>query len=88
MVASATHALNRLLAPLADCFTVELAERLVSFSIDPETRARIDELAQKANQGQLSDAENAEYREYVEGIDLIAVLQSQAKDVLVRRAAR
>jgi hypothetical protein len=36
-------------------------------------------LADKANEGELSDAERAEYEGYVEANNLLAVLQAEAR---------
>ncbi|MBU4398186.1 MAG: DUF896 domain-containing protein, partial [Planctomycetes bacterium] len=56
-----TGYLDRLLAPVTQCFTPEVAERLVALRADAETQARIEELAGKANEGELSPDELAEY---------------------------
>jgi hypothetical protein len=79
--------LDRLLAPVTDCFTPEVAERLVALRADPEIDARIEELAEKANEGQLSAEERAEYEDYIEAADLIGILQARARAVLARRSA-
>jgi len=86
MIAPASNALDRMLKPLAQCFTPESAERLLQFRIDPDTSAKIEELAGKANDGRLTDAERAEYLDYVDAMDLIAILQGEARQVLVRRS--
>jgi hypothetical protein len=82
-----TSYLDRLLDPLTECFTPEVAERLVSLRARPEIAARIEELAAKANEGQLSAEEQAEYQDYVESVDLIAILQARARTTLVKHNA-
>ena len=74
--------LDRVLDPLATCFTPEVAKRLVEFRADPETQALVDALADKANEGTLSDREKAEYRQLIEAFDLITVLQAKARTFL------
>ena len=74
--------LDRVLDPLATCFTPEVARRLVEFRADAETQALVDALADKANEGTLSNREKAEYRQLVEAIDLITVLQAKARTFL------
>ena len=86
-IAETTY-LDRLLLPVTECFSREVAERLVSLRSDPEVEARIGELAEKANEGTLSEEERAEYEEYVEAVDLIGVLQSRARIVLAKRTAK
>jgi hypothetical protein len=74
--------LDRVLDPFTECLTPQSARKIVAFHPDPETLVRVDELAAKANIGQLSDAERNEYRDYVEAFDLVAILKSKARGVL------
>jgi hypothetical protein len=79
--------LDRLLTPVTQCFTPEVAERLIALRAEPDVKARIEELAAKANEGQLSADERAEYEDYVEAVDLIGILQARARTVLAQRSA-
>lgn len=74
--------LDQMLDPVAQCLTTEAARRLVSVRITPDVQARIDALAAKANEGELSPEERAAYAAYVEAIDFVAVLQSKARAML------
>lgn len=74
--------LDTFLAPLAECFTSEVAQRIVNLRAAPSLQARIDELALKANEGLLTEREAREYAAYVEGIDMIGILQAKARGVL------
>ena len=76
--------LERLLEPLKECFTPEVADRVANLRADPETQQRLDELAAKANEGELSDDERDEYRAYVDAIDVIGILQAKAR-VAIRK---
>jgi len=76
--------LQRLLDPITECLTRESAERILNFRADDATQARIDELADKANNGELTDDERTEYSQFVDAIDLIAILQANARRVLMR----
>jgi hypothetical protein len=78
--------LDRLLAPVTQCLTPDVAERLVALRADVDVQARIDELADKANEGLLSAEERAEYEDYIEAIDMIAILQARARAVLTKRS--
>ncbi|MBN1395044.1 MAG: hypothetical protein JW959_08470 [Pirellulales bacterium] len=80
-----TGYLDRLLAPVTECFTPEVAERLVALRADAETQTHIEELAEKANEGKLSPEERAEYEDYIEAVDLIAILQARARAILAKR---
>ena len=44
--------------------------------------ARIECLAQKANEGALTAEEDDEYKDYVEGGDILALLQAKARRFL------
>jgi hypothetical protein len=83
-VASDSAILDRLLGSLARCLTPAAARRIATFRADAETQARIADLAEKCNQGELSPAERQEYAEYVRAIDLIAILQAKARATLAK----
>lgn len=74
--------LDRFLQPLAACLTPEVAQRIANLQLDAQSQARLDELAAKANEGQLTDGERQEYEEFVEGIDLMGILKARARTVL------
>ena len=78
--------LDRLLDPVARCFTVDVARQLADIRPDPLTQSRIDELATKASNGALSSAEQTEYYGYVEAIDIVSILQAKARKVLAGQA--
>ena len=71
--------LDRLLEPVGRSLNGEAARTLVELRADPQVQARVDELARKCNEGQLSPAERAEYESYVSAASLIAVLQAKAR---------
>ena len=87
MATAETTYLDRLLAPVTQYFTPEVAERIVSLQADPDIQVRIEELAAKANEGQLSAEERAEYEDYIEAVDLVAILQARARSILAQRTA-
>ena len=74
--------LDRFLDPFRAFLTPEVARSLVDFRVDEQTQARIDELADKCNEGQLTPAEHEEYDTYISVIDFITVLQAKARTVL------
>ena len=80
--------LDRLLAPVTECFSQEVAEQLIALRADADIEARIEELATKANEGILSPEERTEYEDYIEAVDLIGILQSRARAVLAKRTAK
>lgn len=74
--------LAQILGPLEECMTPELAQKIADLRATPDIQARIDELADKCNEGELTPEEAAEYDSFVDVIDLISVLKAQARDVL------
>jgi hypothetical protein len=75
-------ALDRFLDPITSCFTPQVAERIAGLQLDPELIARVEELAHKANEGLFTPAEDEEYKDYVEGGDVLALLQAKARRFL------
>ena len=81
-----TAVLDRFLEPLTDCFTDEVADRIVRLRPDPLLQRRVDELAAKANEGELSVEESLEYAETIEANDLVALIKAKARAQLSRKA--
>jgi hypothetical protein len=87
MSAPDTDVLERLLDSLGRILTPQVARRLVHLRFDRKTQTRIDKLARKCNEGQLTETERSEYESYVYAIDFIAILQAKARALLTRSAA-
>jgi len=82
-----TTVLDRFLDPVTECLTPAVAERIVGVRVDSDTQDRLDELADKASRGELTQPEREEYEEYVEGMDLVGILKAKARKVLERQSA-
>jgi len=78
----ATTYLDRILDSVAECFTPQVARRLAELRADPQTQSRLDALAAKANEGELTPEEDAEYKQSIDAIDLLAILQAKARAYL------
>ncbi len=74
IMATASY-LDRLLEPLTEAFTPQLASTLIALRADAEMEARIVELREKTNAGTLTPEEDAEYKDFVEAVDLISIMQ-------------
>ena len=79
---STTNYLDRMLQPVTEAMSAEFANKLVGLRADDELLSRIEILRGKANQGTIIAEEEAEYREFVEAVDVISILQSKARRVL------
>ncbi len=77
-----SNILAQILEPLEEYLTLELAQKIADLRATPDLQARIDELADKCNEGELTPKEAAEYDSFVDVIDVISVLKTQARDVL------
>ena len=66
-------------APIFALLTPEQTRKLAQLQGDPTTAERLAELADKANEGELSGAEQAEYEAFIEANNLLAVLQAEAR---------
>jgi hypothetical protein len=71
--------LDGLLDPLSRCLDAESARRVAEFHIDPAIQVRIDALAERANNGVLSEEETAEYEACINATDLISILRLKAR---------
>jgi hypothetical protein len=74
--------LERLLKPVSESLNAEAARKLIRIKADAETQARVDALARKCNEGELTDAERREYERYVTAGTMIAILQAKARLLL------
>ena len=77
--------MSKLLEPVGQMMPPEFARKLAALRATPEVQSRIDELASKSNEGELTPEERAEYLAYVDAIDLIGILQAEARNVLAKR---
>ena len=79
--------LDRLLDSLTDALTTESASALVNLRADSDIEARVEELRRKANERTLTPAEDAEYKDFVEAVDVVSIVQAKARRFLSRPAA-
>jgi hypothetical protein len=75
-------AFERGVRPLLQLVLRDKAETVLNFRPDPALQSRIEELATRSTEGELSEEERAEYEGYVRANKFIAILQRQARKVL------
>jgi hypothetical protein len=85
-MSTAAVSLDRFLDPLADCLSPDVAVKVINFRADDTTQARIDYLADRANEGLLTDEEREEYDVYLHAIDVVTVLQAKARSQLRKQS--
>ncbi len=88
MSSAETTYFDRILDPVAECFTPQVALRLAELRADPKTQSRLDLLAEKGNEGQLTPEEETEYKQSVDAIDVLAILQAKARAYLREHRSR
>jgi hypothetical protein len=75
----AAHFMDRVLDPLAASLNREAARSILDIRIDPEIQARVEVLAERANEGELTPDERDEYLSFVEAADLLAIFELKAR---------
>jgi len=77
--ASETLAFERGIRPLMEIVLPDKADAVIGFHADPQIQARIEELAQKSTEGQLTEEERSEYAGFVRANKFVAILKRQAR---------
>ncbi len=77
-----------LLESAALCLDVASVRALGGLKLDVTAQARLDELARKANEGQLAAQEAAEYDRFIELSDILATLRLKAERQFSAAAGR
>ena len=76
---SAATGLDGLLEPLSRCLDIESAQRIVELRVAAPVQERMDALAERANEGMLSDDERLEYEALINAADFISILKLKAR---------
>jgi len=77
-------ALDLLLSPSTGWLTPQSAQKLVDWKVSDELRERVEELGNKANLGELTKEEDAEYRVYLDDAEMISLMQAKARRLYLR----
>ena len=76
---SAQIALERVLAAVGQCLDRQSAESLLRLRADTEMQERIEELADKCTEGELTPEERDEYEAMIRVGNFVAILQAKAR---------
>jgi hypothetical protein len=79
---SAATSLDQFLDPLSRCLDAESARRVIALGVSASVQARVDALAERANEGLISDDEHAEYEALINAEDFVAILKLKAQSRL------
>ncbi len=79
---SEQSAFDQAIRPVLQLLFPEKAEEVLRFQPEPALQNRIEELARKSTEGELTAQERSEYEGYVRANKFIAILQKQARNLL------
>ncbi len=85
-MSTAINYLDRFLEPMTEAFTPEMARTIVALRADADLESHIATLREKANEGTLSPEEDADYKEFVEAVDVISIIQAKARRFLAQQS--
>ena len=78
---SESLAFDRGVRPILEIVLPGKAKAVIGFQADPGLQARIEELARKSTEGELTEDERAEYVGYVRANKFVAILKRQARQI-------
>lgn len=81
---SVISVLDRVLDPLSRSFTPEAARSIAALRLDDSAQARMEDLATRNTEGQLTPEEQAEYEAWVSACNFVAILQAKARALPTR----
>jgi hypothetical protein len=87
MISEPHQAFHRGTTPIFSLLTVEQIRQIAELQGDPALDERVSVLAEKANEGELSEGERAEYEAYIEANNVLAIMQAEARFRLSRRTS-
>ncbi len=77
-----TDAFDRGTDAVFQFFTIDQAQGLAQYRGDLKLQSRIEDLAGRSNEGELTEEERAEYEGYVRANKFVAILQAKARKYL------
>ena len=83
---SDTALLDQILDPFTQCLDAASAQRVVEFGLAPAVQQRVDALAERANEGVLTEDERADYEALINAADFIAILKLKVQRRLTSTA--
>ena len=79
---AALNAFAESLAPVERCLNRESAAALLDLPVNPRVQNRVDELAEKCNEGRLTPDERSEYEGLIWADQFLGLLQAKARSFL------
>jgi len=82
MSTATQNVIGQMLEPVFQTLPVDIARRIAELEADEASQRRVEELARKANEGELTSAEHQEYESYISAANFLATLQAIARRTL------
>lgn len=79
---AARQMLGGLLDPVGRCLSPDVARQIVNLRADESVQSRLEALAEKSTEGELTPSEREEYEAGVRAVEFIGVLQAKARALL------
>jgi len=86
MITAETY-LDRYLDPLTEALSPEVARRILQLTPDEKVVARVQQLGEKSNAGDLTDAERDEYQTLADLGTLVALLKAKSRRFLAQNSS-
>jgi hypothetical protein len=86
-MATVEHFLDRYLDPIAEALTPQVARKILDLQPAPEVLERISRLAEKSNEGTLTEVERDEYKALADAGTLIALFKAKARRTLSQHSS-
>jgi len=77
-----TSIFHRVLEPILRSLPPEAARQIAQAEADEQLQQRVEDLARKANEGELTADEQREYQAYIDAGDVVATMQAVARKLL------
>ena len=82
MDSSTENMIGKVLEPVFRTLPPDAARRIVDLEADQELQERVEKLARKSNEGELTEQEERDYASLVAAGDFLATLQAVARRTL------
>lgn len=77
-----TSIFHRVLEPILRSLPPKAARQIAHAEADEQLQQRVEDLARKANEGELTADEQRQYQAYIDAGDVVATMQAVARKLL------
>jgi hypothetical protein len=77
-----TAVLDLVFDPVTQCLTPDVARRIAALRAPEHVQRRLDELAEKSQDGTLSADEQTQYETWIRAINFLGILQVKARKII------